>query len=61
MEYAVTAKNQKYNEVVENILKIFNFGFHAVYDTTTSDDVKNGTTYLSVMQSNLDVLKQALQ
>ena len=27
----------------------------------TSDDVKNGTTYLSVMQSNLDVLKQALQ
>ena len=26
----------------------------------TSDD-KNGTTYLSVMQSNLDVLKQALQ
>ena len=58
MEYAVTAKNQKYNEVVENILKIFNFGFHA---STTSDDVKNGTTYLSVMQSNLDVLKQALQ
>ena len=29
--------------------------------STTSDDVKNGTTYLSVMQSNLDVLKQALQ
>ena len=27
----------------------------------TSDDVKNGTTDLSVMQSNLDVLKQALQ
>ncbi len=29
--------------------------------STTSDDVKNGTTYLSAMQSNLDVLKQALQ
>ena len=54
MEYAVTAKNQKYNEVVENILQIF-------MQSTTSDDVKNGTTYLSVMQSNLDVLKQALQ
>ena len=29
--------------------------------STTSDDVKNGTTYLSVMESNLDVLKEALQ
>lgn len=27
---------------------------------TTSDDVKNGTTYLSVMESNLSVLKEAL-
>lgn len=27
---------------------------------TTSKDVKNGTTYLSVMENNLDVLKQAL-
>lgn len=29
--------------------------------STTSDDVANGTTYLSVMQNNLTVLKQALQ
>lgn len=29
--------------------------------STTSEDVKNGTTYLSVMESNLDVLKKALQ
>lgn len=29
--------------------------------STTSDDVKNGTTYLAVMKSNLDVLKEALQ
>lgn len=28
--------------------------------SVTSDDVKNGETYLNVMQSNLDVLKQAL-
>ncbi|WP_432651286.1 metal ABC transporter substrate-binding protein [Huintestinicola sp.] len=27
---------------------------------TTSEDVSNGTTYLSVMESNLDVLKEAL-
>ncbi|MGN0350631.1 MAG: metal ABC transporter substrate-binding protein [Roseburia sp.] len=27
---------------------------------TTSSDVENGTTYLSVMQSNLEVLKEAL-
>lgn len=27
----------------------------------TSEDVKNGTTYLSVMESNLDVLKKAMQ
>jgi len=28
--------------------------------STTSLDVKNGTTYLSIMQSNLDVLREAL-
>jgi zinc transport system substrate-binding protein len=28
--------------------------------SVTSDDVKNGTTYLSVMEKNLSVLKQAL-
>ena len=28
--------------------------------STTSKDVKNGTTYLSVMEKNLDVLKEAL-
>ena len=28
--------------------------------SVTSDDVKNGETYLNVMQSNLDALKQAL-
>jgi heme/copper-type cytochrome/quinol oxidase subunit 2 len=28
--------------------------------STTSADAANGTTYLSVMESNLDVLKQAL-
>ena len=28
--------------------------------SVTSDDVKNGETYLNVMQSNFDVLKQAL-
>ena len=28
---------------------------------TTSDDVANGTTYLSVMENNLSVLKEALQ
>ena len=27
----------------------------------TSEDVKNGDTYLSVMKSDLDVLKQALK
>ena len=27
---------------------------------TTSDDVKAGTTYLSVMEKNLGVLKEAL-
>lgn len=29
--------------------------------STTSEDIANGTTYLSVMTSNLDVLKEALQ
>lgn len=29
--------------------------------STTSEDVKNGTTYRSVMESNLDVLKKAMQ
>lgn len=29
--------------------------------STTSDDVKKGTTYLSVMEKNLNVLKEALQ
>ena len=29
--------------------------------STTSADIANGTTYLSVMTSNLDVLKEALQ
>jgi len=29
--------------------------------STTSDDVKNGTTYLSIMENNLSVLKEALQ
>ena len=29
--------------------------------STTSDDVKNGTTSLSVMEKNLEVLKEALQ
>ena len=29
--------------------------------STTSDDVKNGTIYLSVMEKNLEVLKEALQ
>lgn len=29
--------------------------------STTSEDVKNETTYLSVMESNLDVLKKAMQ
>ena len=29
--------------------------------STTSDDVKSGTTYLSVMEENLEVLKEALQ
>ncbi|MCR5213042.1 MAG: metal ABC transporter substrate-binding protein [Eubacterium sp.] len=29
--------------------------------STTSEDIANGTTYLSVMKSNLDVLKQALK
>ena len=29
--------------------------------STTSEDVKNGTTYLYVMESNLDVLKKAMQ
>ena len=28
--------------------------------TTTMDDVKNGTTYISVMESNYEVLKEAL-
>ena len=29
--------------------------------STTSKDAANGTTYLSVMQNNLNVLKEALQ
>ena len=29
--------------------------------STTSKEVKNGVTYLSVMKSNLNVLKEALQ
>ncbi len=29
--------------------------------STTSDDVKNGATYLGIMQSNLEVLKEALK
>ena len=28
--------------------------------SVTADDVKNGTTYLSVMEENLNVLKKAL-
>ena len=27
---------------------------------TTSEDVKNGATYLSIMEQNLSVLKEAL-
>ena len=29
--------------------------------SVTSDDVKNGTTYLFIMESNLEVLKEALK
>lgn len=29
--------------------------------STTSEDVKNGTTYLSIMETNLEVLKEALK
>ncbi len=29
--------------------------------SVTSDDIKNGATYLSIMESNLEVLKEALQ
>lgn len=29
--------------------------------STTSDDIKNGATYLSIMKSNLEVLKQAVK
>ena len=29
--------------------------------STTSEDVASGTTYLSVMESNLNILKEALQ
>ena len=29
--------------------------------SVTQDDIRNGTTYLSVMESNLDVLKEALK
>jgi zinc transport system substrate-binding protein len=29
--------------------------------STTSDDMKNGSTYLSIMEKNLDVLKEALK
>ncbi|MCR4715742.1 MAG: metal ABC transporter substrate-binding protein [Lachnospiraceae bacterium] len=42
-----TAKNQK-------ILTLDSM------QATTSDDVKNGATYMSIMQSNLSVLKEAL-
>jgi len=30
-------------------------------ESTTSGDVQNGATYLSVMESNLNVLKEALK
>jgi zinc transport system substrate-binding protein len=29
--------------------------------SVTMDDIKNGTTYVSVMESNLAVLKEALK
>ena len=29
--------------------------------SVTSDDIKNGAAYLSIMESNLEVLKEALQ
>ena len=29
--------------------------------SVTAKDVKNGTTYLSIMEKNLDVLKEALK
>ena len=38
-----------------------NLYFEISMQSTTSDDVKNGTTYLSVMEKNLEVLKEALQ
>jgi len=28
--------------------------------STTSEDIKNGASYLSIMESNLSVLKEAL-
>ena len=37
-----------------------NHNNHETYYTTTSEDVANGTTYLSVMEQNLSVLKEAL-
>ena len=29
--------------------------------STTSEDVKNGATYLGIMEKNLEVLKEALK
>lgn len=36
------------------------FSLHFSMQSTTSKDVADGKTYLSTMQSNLDVLKEAL-
>ncbi len=54
------------NEIAETVKKNTKSGNQKILtlnslQSTTSKDIEEGTTYLSVMKSNLEVLKEALQ
>ena len=60
---AIENSNQKIAKTIIENTKEKNQKILTLYSmqSTISDDVKNGTTYLSVMEKNLEVLKEALQ
>ena len=59
----IEKSDQKIAKVIEENTKDKNQKILALdsMQSATSDDVKAGTTYLSVMEDNLEVLKEALQ
>ena len=65
IEY-LTSYNKADHDIAETVKKNTKSGDQKILcmnslQSTTSKDIEEGTTYLSVMRSNLDVLKEALQ